>query len=147
MSEILGKRLKYTREKKGLAQKFVAERIGIKNNTLSGYESGRREPDSDTLRKLAQFYEVTTDYLIGVSNNYYDESSSYKPDYVDEQPGTYNPLNTIRNYLKDKGEQLDQFGFFNINEWEDLSAEEVEEILEDFEMMFERAKKRKRKDI
>jgi HTH-type transcriptional regulator, competence development regulator len=145
MSEILGKRLKYIREKKGYAQKFVAEKIGIKNNTLSGYESGRREPDSDTLRKLAQFYEVSTDFIIGVSNNYYD-SSTYKSNHVDEQPGTYNPLNTIRNYLKDKGEQLDQFGFFNVNEWEGLTPEEVEEILEDFEMMFERAKKRKKKD-
>mgnify|MGYP005750450845 CR=1 FL=1 len=65
MSEIMGKRLKYLREKSGFAQKFVAEKIGVKNNTLSGYESGRREPDSETLRKLADFYEVTTDYLHG----------------------------------------------------------------------------------
>jgi HTH-type transcriptional regulator, competence development regulator len=145
MSELLGKRLKYIREKKGYAQKFVAEKIGIKNNTLSGYESGRREPDSDTLRKLAQFYEVTTDYLIGVSSNYFVNSSSNKSVHVNEQKGTYNPLNTIRNYLIDKGDQLEQFGFFNLDEWEDLTPEEVEEILEDFEMMFERAKKRKKK--
>lgn len=65
MSEIIGHRLKFLREKKGIAQKFVAEKIGIKNNTLSGYESGRREPDSEIISKLADFYNVSTDYILG----------------------------------------------------------------------------------
>lgn len=65
MGEIMGKRLRLLREKSGLSQKFVAEKIGVKNNTLSGYESGNREPDSEILTKLADFYEVSTDYLHG----------------------------------------------------------------------------------
>ena len=69
MSEIMGKRLKYLREKSGYQQKFVASKIGVKNNTLSGYESGKREPDSETLMKLADFYGVTTDYLHGRTDN------------------------------------------------------------------------------
>jgi transcriptional regulator with XRE-family HTH domain len=64
----LPKRLRYLREKRGLAQKYVAEKIRVKNNTLSGYESGRREPDNQTLNKLADFYGVTSDYLIGRSD-------------------------------------------------------------------------------
>ncbi|UGB31666.1 helix-turn-helix domain-containing protein [Metabacillus sp. B2-18] len=71
MSDIMGKRLRYLRDKKGLSQKFVAEKIGVKNNTLSGYEAGDREPSSEILAKLAQFYEVTTDYLIGVTDFQY----------------------------------------------------------------------------
>ncbi|MER2047269.1 MAG: helix-turn-helix transcriptional regulator [Solibacillus sp.] len=69
MSELLGKRLKALREKKGISQKFVATKIGVNNSTLSGYESGYREPDGETLSRLADFYEVTTDYLLGRSNN------------------------------------------------------------------------------
>lgn len=69
MSELLGKRLKALREKKGISQKFVATKIGVNNSTLSGYESGYREPDGETLLRLADFYEVTTDYLLGRSNN------------------------------------------------------------------------------
>ncbi|GAK12206.1 helix-turn-helix domain-containing protein [Geomicrobium sp. JCM 19039] len=66
--EITAKRLRHLRETRGLSQTFVAEKIGVKNNTLSGYESGRREPDSTTLNKLADFYEVTSDYLLGRSD-------------------------------------------------------------------------------
>lgn len=69
MSELLGKRLKALREKKGISQKFVAAKIGVNNSTLSGYESGYREPDGETLLRLADFYEVTTDYLLGRSNS------------------------------------------------------------------------------
>lgn len=68
MNEKLAKRLRYLRERNGLAQKYVAKKIGVKNNTLSGYESGRREPDSETLNELADFYEVTTDYILGRSD-------------------------------------------------------------------------------
>ncbi len=57
-------RLRHLRTIKGLSQKFVAEKIGVKNNTLSGYESGRREPDTETLVKLADLYEVSLDYLL-----------------------------------------------------------------------------------
>ncbi|MEZ2657238.1 helix-turn-helix domain-containing protein [Aneurinibacillus aneurinilyticus] len=61
----LGERIKYLREKNGYAQKFIAEKIGVKNNTLSSYESDKRQPDYDTLQKIADFFEVSTDYLLG----------------------------------------------------------------------------------
>lgn len=48
-----------------LTQREVAEAIGIAVSTLGMYEGGRREPDLDTLRKLARFYGVTVDYLLG----------------------------------------------------------------------------------
>lgn len=62
---ILPKRLKELREKHGFLQKFVADKLGIKSNTLSGYENGTRSPDPDMLNSLANLYNVTTDYLLG----------------------------------------------------------------------------------
>ncbi|MFD4928370.1 helix-turn-helix domain-containing protein [Peribacillus butanolivorans] len=59
-----GDRLKLLRERSGLTQKFAAEKIGVKNNTLSSYESAKRQPDFTTLKKLADLYEVTIDYII-----------------------------------------------------------------------------------
>lgn len=64
-----GERLKMCREKKGFSQKSVAEKIGVKNNTLSGYESARYEPSYDVLTKLADIYEVSLDYLLGRSSD------------------------------------------------------------------------------
>lgn len=60
----LGKRLKNSREKLGLQQKYVAELIGVKNNTLSSYESDKRQPDYETLQKLANLYHMSIEYLI-----------------------------------------------------------------------------------
>ena len=63
--KIVGKRLKYIRERKHLKQNYVAKKLGVHNSTLNKYESGEREPDLETLHKLAEIYEVSTDYLLG----------------------------------------------------------------------------------
>ncbi|UUI41140.1 helix-turn-helix domain-containing protein [Oceanobacillus oncorhynchi] len=62
---ILPKRLRELREKNGYLQKYVADKIGVRSNTLSGYENGTRNPDPDIIRDLADLYNVTTDYLLG----------------------------------------------------------------------------------
>ncbi|PZM61859.1 helix-turn-helix domain-containing protein [Paenibacillus dendritiformis] len=60
-------RLKRLRGIKKKNQQEVADELGISRSTYSGYESGQREPDFDTLRMIADYFEVTTDYLLGVS--------------------------------------------------------------------------------
>ena len=57
-------RLKELRESKGLTQKEVAEIIGYSEISYSRYENGKREPDISTLCKLANYFNVTIDYLI-----------------------------------------------------------------------------------
>jgi transcriptional regulator with XRE-family HTH domain len=68
-NDILAKRLKKTRDERGYLQKFVADKIGVKSNTLSGYETGTRTPDPEIIRNLATLYDVTTDYLLGHSDD------------------------------------------------------------------------------
>lgn len=68
---VLGKRLKYLRDKNNYSQKRVAESLGISNVQLSRYESGDRNPDPELIAKFADFYEVTTDYLLGVVDSMY----------------------------------------------------------------------------
>lgn len=57
-------RLKAVREEKEIKQNEAAEKVGIRNNTLSSYESGVRKPDYDTLIKLADLYGVSIEYLL-----------------------------------------------------------------------------------
>jgi len=66
---IVAQRLKAAREKKKLTQVDVYNRTGINNKTLSGYENDVSAPDLETLKMLADLYEVTTDYLLGVDEN------------------------------------------------------------------------------
>ena len=58
-------RIKELREKSGISQKAVADEIGVSLRALQNYEQGTREPSYKILCKLADFYGVTTDYLLG----------------------------------------------------------------------------------
>ena len=63
-----GKRLRKLRKENNLTQKELARDLGIGESTLSHYERGDRDPDSTTLRKLSNFFEVSTDYLLNNSD-------------------------------------------------------------------------------
>ena len=60
-------KIREIREQKGLSQTELSRILGVAQNTLSQYELGKREPDLDTIHKLADYFEVTTDYLLGRS--------------------------------------------------------------------------------
>lgn len=62
------KRLRDLREDRDLRQIDVANSTGIDQKTLSNYETGKTNPDSVALIKLARFYGVSVDYLIGFSD-------------------------------------------------------------------------------
>lgn len=62
---MIGDTLKRLRTKKGLTSEELCSKIGIKGGSYRNYERDDRKPDYDTLVKLADFYGVTTDYLLG----------------------------------------------------------------------------------
>lgn len=70
MEIILGIRLKELREEKGLTQKQLAEKLHLHSVTYLHYEKAQREPPLSVLADMAIFFGVTTDYLLGLSNDY-----------------------------------------------------------------------------
>lgn len=58
-------RLKELRENKGVTQNKVAEVIGCAKSTYPKYEREEREPDIEALCRLADYFGVTIDYLVG----------------------------------------------------------------------------------
>ncbi|MGN0797189.1 MAG: helix-turn-helix domain-containing protein [Christensenellales bacterium] len=59
-----GKILRELRIEKKLSQRQMGEVFGVCNQTISFWESGSREPDLDTLCKIADFFEVSCDFLL-----------------------------------------------------------------------------------
>lgn len=57
--------LKLLREKRGFTKKQLADAIGIKERAYLTYEYGQRDVSTELLQKFADFYGVTTDYLLG----------------------------------------------------------------------------------
>ncbi|GIO23927.1 helix-turn-helix domain-containing protein [Oceanobacillus sp. J11TS1] len=64
-----GKRLRELRKAKKLTQAELGKIINVTKVSISGYESGDRTPDTDNLRRLADYFGVTSDYLLGRTND------------------------------------------------------------------------------
>lgn len=54
------------REKKGLTQNQLAQRLGIQNSTISKYETAINPPPALMIRKIAKVFDVSSDYLLGL---------------------------------------------------------------------------------
>lgn len=66
-------KLRELRTAKGLTIKALAEELGIKESTLSKYERSEREPNIETLIFLANYFDVSVDYLIGKTDCMHEE--------------------------------------------------------------------------
>lgn len=62
---MLGDRIKRLRKRNQRTQKEAAESIGVSRSSYSHIENNRNEPDCETLKRIAVYYGVTTDYLLG----------------------------------------------------------------------------------
>lgn len=65
---MFGSRLKQIREEKGISQIDMAKLFSIANTTISQWESGKRNPDHDTLIKIADYFKVSVDWLLGLTD-------------------------------------------------------------------------------
>ncbi|CAN2247612.1 helix-turn-helix domain-containing protein [Bacillus vallismortis] len=86
---MLGDRLKELRESRKLTQDKLAEILGISRGTYAHYEINKRKPDYDMLIKLADYYGVTTDFLLrGASQDTQDEIFNKEARRILEDPDT-----------------------------------------------------------
>lgn len=66
---MFSERLRRLRMEKGITQKELADRLHISRSTIAGYESLGKEPDGEKLCALADFFGVSVDYLLGVTDS------------------------------------------------------------------------------
>ena len=62
-------RIKQLREEDGLTQTQLAEATGFSQSAIAYWERGERTPSVEVIIKLAKFFGVSTDYLLGLSDN------------------------------------------------------------------------------
>lgn len=65
MTELFGKKLKALRTSKKISQKEFGKIFGLAESTIGMYERDERRPDFELLNKFADYFEVSTDYLLG----------------------------------------------------------------------------------
>lgn len=81
-SRLVGERLKKLRNQNNLSQQALADRLGINRSTYSRYESGVIQADYETLQKIADFYGVSVDYLLGRTDDPTPPDKKSKPYYA-----------------------------------------------------------------
>lgn len=94
--------IKKIREQNKISQAELAEKIGINNSVLSRIESGDRQLRDDELIKIADFFNVSADYLLGrtnVRNNIETFAAHTDDDLSDEAKAE---LENFKDYLRNK---------------------------------------------
>ena len=61
-------RLKELRVERKLSQADLAKELNVSQRSISSWETGLRQPDFETLERIAKFFDVTADYLLGLGD-------------------------------------------------------------------------------
>ncbi|MCC0783632.1 helix-turn-helix transcriptional regulator [Clostridioides sp. ES-S-0108-01] len=87
----ISEKLKYLRDLKKLTQKEVANSIGVTTSAYGFYEQGKRTPSPELIVKLAEYFNVTTDYLLGFNKTSYSVNANIPgmPSIVCEDTSIY----------------------------------------------------------
>lgn len=118
---MFAERLKQLRkEKKGLTQEMVAKQIGIAKTTYSAYEQSKRQPDYDTLNRLAKYFNVSVDYLLG---NTFSKNGSV-PNWATDKD-----RRDLRKFLEDNANSMTYGG-------EELTHDEKQQLRVAMETIF-----------
>ncbi|MFD1675448.1 helix-turn-helix domain-containing protein [Alicyclobacillus fodiniaquatilis] len=79
----IAQRIASLRRKHKYTQQTVADHLGISRGAYANYEVGSREPDAETFAKLAELFNVTTDYLLGLDSSNEKEQSSEEQEFAE----------------------------------------------------------------
>jgi transcriptional regulator with XRE-family HTH domain len=96
-----GDRLKLLREEKKMTQEELAKLFNVTDATINRYEKNQRQPDTDALNRFADFFDVTTDYLLGRTDKrkFNDDDLIFG---IDEQMIKIKLTDDIKKRLKEK---------------------------------------------
>ncbi|ETO38646.1 helix-turn-helix domain-containing protein [Thermoanaerobacterium aotearoense] len=121
-------RLKSLREEKKLSQEELSQLINISRSTLSMYEINRRQPDPETLQKIADFFDVSVDYLLGRTDKRNIDTSND----VDER---------LHKVMQELGPDV-LLAFYDLPNMTDEEKENVITLLEGIKAKREKQKKK-----
>ena len=111
----VGSKIKALRISQKITQNEFAERLGVTKSAISSYENGSRLPSYDILIKIARIFKVSTDYLLGCTE---DKSLTVNVSGLTEKQinsiktsiGTFRTFNVIREQSSDETQKLiDEF--------------------------------------
>ena len=128
---MLSKRLKSARKMRKMSQEDLAKKINTTKSIISNYENEYSSPSNEVLTRIADVLDVTTDYLLGRTDN--------PKGHVD-----FDPIAEHNRLLKKYG--IEDSGFFDIEKWKQMGPEELKQLENYFKFIVEQAKQREKED-
>lgn len=125
---MLGERISKLRKEKGMTQEELAKALNITRSALSLYEIGKRDPDTETLKKIAEYFGVSIDYILGRT----DLPNAHIPDdYTQKYKVTKRDLKQYEDFIQRAG------AFFMDDQ---VAEEDKEKLFRDISEIFWKAK-------
>ncbi len=129
----LGERLRKARKRRGMSQMDVFDALGISNKSLSRYEKDVSAPSPEVLMKLSRLYDVSSEYLLGLSTAMEPSSDAGSAEdsliEMNDQRGSAEKLikfisdcPTAFHAAENIAQKLSNEGFAQLNEWEDWNV-------------------------
>lgn len=127
MMDTFGKRLKEQRKKKNLKQDEIAHIFGVAPSTIGAYERGSRQTTLDTICKMSLFFNVSVDYMLGLTNDERtietfkneDKKSTEIRDFLQDQSVLFNGVHLDEN---DKQRVMDILSGLFFAEWNRIKS-------------------------
>ena len=140
-------RLKQLRNECGISQESLSKKIGLSKSTYGTYEIDKALPDAETVRNLAEYYQVSTDYLLGITDtkrakaeNKLENNFSAKCNknfrniqYDEKLKSTFEILVSNKNFLRFLHFFAAYLHFYEEPEWVKLNLPS-DELIEQFKM-------------
>lgn len=80
----MANRIREIRKRRGITMKQLGEIVDLAESTISQYETGKRQPDNETLLKISEYFGVTVGYLLGAEEPEIVASTNRTGDVLDE---------------------------------------------------------------
>lgn len=100
---MIGNRIKELRMEKNIKQEDLARELSVSKSAIGMYERNEREPNNEITLKLSEFFNVSTDYLLGKTNIRKSEKSFKEQFGISQEEYmklSDNAKNEIKNYIK-----------------------------------------------
>lgn len=104
----VGDRIRLLRLEKNLTQKQFGQIIGVVKSTISQYENNKSIPDDDIKKKIAAYFSVSMDYLIGLSDIRVSNTKEEKP-VVNYDPEIEKLILEISHLSKESKQDLEKY--------------------------------------
>lgn len=134
---IFKKRLKELRKEYNITQQELSNKLGIVRTAIANYETGRTNPDLETLSLLAEIFDTSTDYLLGRTNLKNPSLTN-----IDKQIPSLSAEEAIPYNIKEK-----YLEYIDLNDIKDLSTDSKEDLKRYIELLKLKDMKERNKKI